>query len=601
MAKPKVRERRLRKLLISCLGDNAHRASSQLLHWEKFKGTEWTATRMKKMYQAALLVLNGSFSQAELLLRASGIATRKDRPWAPRGPWGNLFLDLPRIKSHASLRRKLAGLRCYTGLYLPVASKAQIRKARGCITGPGSGCCSNVHLRTPRMVEDHLGPLSLEGLSGSSRYFSGRFHIPGKEHLKRPFASMVLSLRVCGSVPPSVVDLLGDNALRRGAQKFQDQENIPGFGKIVFLQEGGAKGRVICLPSAWMQVYFRPLHNLLMRLVKSVESSTMEFGASCVLDQNKGAYLIKRWISEGRSTWCFDLRSATDRFPRSLQIEFLRKVGLGHWVKPLEEACEGKYWVPSARTYWSYSVGQPMGLAGSFPLFHLTHYSLLHEIAENYRARDCFAVLGDDVVISHKGVAEEYRRTILSLGVELSEEKSYGGGDLTEFAGFLATRRPDGSVAVFRPFKCNLGFDFAGLEVNLVHALGKAVRKWGTWWSKRLDLFRWSRPWRNPDLSPMIPEVEKLGTNFGVPTSRWHCAQALCLSRDPQLVRPYCGVDFSEVEYWALRRLAQVNDLAGPEIDTFSPEQYQEKEYLRKRNQFKSDRLISALLTSGIH
>lgn len=588
---------RLQKLLSPELGSNAQRVVSQIFHWETYKGPEWVATRLKKQYQAALLVLNGDLLEAAVLLKDSGIATRGDAPWRPKGPWGNIFLDLRRTKSGSKLRRKLATLRCYTGIYLPKASKKQFSKAKSCITGRG-GEGRIVSLVPPctSQIQDCGEPLSLEGLSGISKYFSGKYRV-SKEMSGRPFASMLLSLATVGDVPSSAIELLGDCRMRREAFDFQTWENIPGYGRITFLQEGGAKGRVVCLPSAWMQVYFRPLHRILMRVIQSLESRKSEQmpGWSCVLDQNVGAYQLQRWVRERRSTWCFDLRSATDRFPRSVQLQLLRQLGLSHWERPVQQACEGRYWCNLANSYWSYKVGQPMGLAGSFPLFHLTHYSLLSKIAERHHAKDCFLVLGDDVVISHKGVAESYREEILNLGVELSEEKSYGGGNLTEFAGFLVIRREDGSSTVFRPYKHGQGWTFRSKEVNLCHALGRKVRAWGPWWSRMYDLYRNSCTARNPDLSPLAPEAEELGT-YATPTSRWFLSLFQGLFRDPEGIQPSCRKDVSEMEIWGFMRLAQVNDLATPEKDTFDPKQYLDKEYLRKRTQFSADALIKRSL-----
>jgi hypothetical protein len=78
-----------------------------------------------------------------------------------------------------------------------------------------------------------------------------------------------------------------------------------------------------------------------------------------------------------------------------------------------------------------YAVGQPMGALSSWAMLALTHHVIVQYAAHLTRASDeqprwfgRYAVLGDDVVIADRRVAEVYLRVIESLGVKVGLSKS---------------------------------------------------------------------------------------------------------------------------------------------------------------------------------
>lgn len=92
----------------------------------------------------------------------------------------------------------------------------------------------------------------------------------------------------------------------------------------------------------------------------------------------------------------------------------------------------------------TYAVGQPMGALSSWALLALTHHAIVqfaayrvavHEAASYRWFRD-YAVLGDDVVIGNKAVAEAYLQILREIGVEAGLAKSViaRGKVLLEFA-----------------------------------------------------------------------------------------------------------------------------------------------------------------------
>lgn len=89
-----------------------------------------------------------------------------------------------------------------------------------------------------------------------------------------------------------------------------------------------------------------------------------------------------------------------------------------------------------------YSVGQGIGLYSSWALLAYTHHVLIRYCAnkagvQNYTS---YLVLGDDVVIAGKDVADIYVKVITDLGVEISLTKSILPGEVRngcEFASRL--------------------------------------------------------------------------------------------------------------------------------------------------------------------
>jgi len=526
-----VARKALCKFSTPVLDQKTPRFLDQLDHWLENKGVEWVSERWKVIRNAAHLVRSGKPEDAVKAMSDAGISVRKDHPIS-RGPFGLIQKAYIDAETPYRLRSCDALLRGYTGLFLSVESKKQVTKARDGITKPSSAIpdfslsitktVEKVSGHRPRSIPQDYSP-DMRGMSGIRTYYSAGIRIPRKLR-EEPFASAVVSSLTTGAVPDSVIRLLGDNPIRQRASGFQKYGAYPDtYGKISFLQEGGCKARVICLPSFWMQAYYKPLQDELIRRVVMEETdwSQKRLGISCVYDQNKGAYALQKWMDEKKELYSFDLSSATDRFPLDPQLGYLRGSGLESWVNPVHDAARGKYFVPSNGEVWSYSVGQPMGLNFSFPLFHLTHLAIIEawaNITSKDKPKPVYAVLGDDVIIADKELAKVYKEVITRIGVDISETKSLVSKNLQSFAGFSGVSTTHG-IQVFRPFKHSCDFSLKGKEVNLLATLGPKVRKWSGWWSRSFDQLHRTYPLRNPDLSPILtgPEWSKGMT----PGSRW--------------------------------------------------------------------------------
>ena len=291
------------------------------------------------------------------------------------------------------------------------------------------------------------------------------------------------------------------------------------MGRISAIQEQGAKARVVAMPSARLQYSFVPLHEYLVKLDKFLKSSVLR-------DQQRAIYGLCQHMDRGLPAFSTDLSSATDRFPRRVSEAMLEGMGLSEYAAAIEQVSSGTWESPWGDV--SYGTGQPMGLYGSFPLFHLSN-QMMADWATQEALKECrpgedvvrfpngkpFYTLGDDIVFSSPLVEMFYRKAMGQLDVPISEHKSYQG-NLTEFAGFVVTKAK-GKTFAFRPYKPPEGQRVTN-PVDFLAAMGTKARVISPVWEKRVTLF--SRTWsdRSPDLSPWVT------TDPENPTSHWDAA-----------------------------------------------------------------------------
>jgi len=430
---------------------------------------------------------------------------------------------------------------------------------------------------------------------GTSRYYGGDQTIKGLQRtmsvrrpdgslveIPRPFTSMAVSLVNFGLIPESLKELFPPLLLQQIAENRQRLANDPNVGKISFQQEGGCKARVVCQPSIWLQAYLRPLADFLLKVISMIEleqtRNPLVSGFSVLRDQVNGAELMSKWMREDKAIFSFDLSSATDRFPRSLQLAVLEGLGLKEWTKAIEDVAKSTFLCKEAARInpsgkpeeWSYTVGQPMGTSCSMPLFHLTHYMLLDVLAHNCQSPpNSFAVLGDDVIICDKKLAERYSSLIKELGLDISSSKSYittpgYSATLQTFAGFTSMylgggKEKGSSVFTWRPFKHGPNFKIEGRSISLLHSVGHRSRKWSDLWRNKYLLLKSSYIWRRLDLSPVTPETygfpvtEKqrlasigvLQPSLALPGADWMCS---LLQGQPPLT-PYYGDPGIKISY----------------------------------------------------
>jgi len=190
------------------------------------------------------------------------------------------------------------------------------------------------------------------------------------------------------------------------------------LGRLAFLPENGGKTRIIAIVDFWTQQSLKPFHEQLLSVISRIESD-------CTLNQNKG---FKRALnlSQGKPIHSFDLTSATDRFPLSLQKVLMDHL-YGSEISDLwETAISKRKWRVGKQDHFiSWGRGQPLGAYSSWVVFSYTHHLLVQFSAERVREDPMqYSLLGDDLMIWNDAVAKEYERLIKELDVPISQSKS---------------------------------------------------------------------------------------------------------------------------------------------------------------------------------
>jgi len=201
------------------------------------------------------------------------------------------------------------------------------------------------------------------------------------------------------------------------------------FGRLGFKEEPG-KIRVFAMVSILTQTLMYPLHKWIFDRLRHVPTDGT-FNQTAPIER-----LIKGFQEEEHWVASYDLSAATDRLPLALQVELLRPI-LGERLSQLwAYLLVGQpYGLPRSSGSWNlgfdrvfYAVGQPMGALSSWAMLALTHHALVQYAA--FRVNPVpgwfllYAVLGDDVVIADRVVAQEYLRIMKDIGVEIGLAKS---------------------------------------------------------------------------------------------------------------------------------------------------------------------------------
>jgi hypothetical protein len=189
-------------------------------------------------------------------------------------------------------------------------------------------------------------------------------------------------------------------------------------GHISFIADNGGKTRVVGIGNYWIQNTLKPLHDALFRSLRHISTDG-------TYDQISQASRVADATTRG-PVWSFDLTAATDRIPLIIQqdvMTFLSPTIGDLWTKILKSMIfenQGKG--------YKYAVGQPMGLYSSWASLATVHHFIVQYCSWRTGLNGPFlqyAVLGDDIAIWNKAVAEEYQRFMNVLDVSISEAKSY--------------------------------------------------------------------------------------------------------------------------------------------------------------------------------
>ena len=268
---------------------------------------------------------------------------------------------------------------------------------------------------------------------------------------------------------------------------------LPGFGgtfdlgKLGFKVEPAGKIRVFAMVDAISQMIMAPVHRLLFHILGKIPTDG-------TFDQLKPARTL---IAKGKIRfWSYDLSAATDRFPVELQrgvmalllgprmadlwVRLLvdRDYRVPRWISPKVPVPDG---TPEQIRY---GAGQPMGALTSWAAFSLTHHFLVQYAAYCVHWKATwfldYALLGDDIVLADKEVAEAYLILLDKIGVEYGLAKSLisstGGFEFAKRTFVAGKDASPISLLALGVAKADLGVMEQVLEHVGIRPLGETLR-----------------------------------------------------------------------------------------------------------------------------
>lgn len=224
-----------------------------------------------------------------------------------------------------------------------------------------------------------------------------------------------------------LVDLLGFKGYR-----FSDDP--PYVGKVHLIQNPGLKHRYVADGSQWLQHCLHPLGEALYNIVKIVPWDVTYY-------PDKHVPIIQQHLKQGKKCFCFDLSSATDRFPWELQKQVLENMSPGPIFSEAVSLYDTVVRLPfeynGSPITWN--RGQPLGIYPSFATFTLTHGLLLWGLMGFQPYKHQFFVHGDDLVILDEELAQKYSKALEDLNIPWSPDKSINSDRFAEMNSALIT------------------------------------------------------------------------------------------------------------------------------------------------------------------
>lgn len=213
--------------------------------------------------------------------------------------------------------------------------------------------------------------------------------------------------------------------------KFNIKPKVSNFpiGKLAFKEEAAGKLRVFAMVDVITQSLLEPLHLQLFELFKRLPND-------CTHDQDKGVAYARDLSLKYNCSYGFDLSAATDRLPLSSQVAILNSIFGSQfgdlWGKILVDRdyiiAPNDYELPEGNI--RYAVGQPMGALSSWAMLNLMHHLMIQFIAYHQGKTQFgewykdYIVLGDDLALFDKEVADRYLSLCKQLGVSINLSKS---------------------------------------------------------------------------------------------------------------------------------------------------------------------------------
>jgi hypothetical protein len=195
--------------------------------------------------------------------------------------------------------------------------------------------------------------------------------------------------------------------------------------KLSIVNDPEGKARIICIFDYWSQVSLKGIHDWALSQLRVIPQDRT-FDQDPFMINKEGPY------------YSIDLTAATDRFPIELQVALLEKLSSTSVAQAWKNVLTAhEVYVPWEKSSVFYKTGQPMGAYSSWAIFALTHHFVVQYSAKQEGLILPFSdymLLGDDIVIANKAVAERYISNMTDLGVGISLHKTHVSNDTYEFA-----------------------------------------------------------------------------------------------------------------------------------------------------------------------
>jgi hypothetical protein len=225
-------------------------------------------------------------------------------------------------------------------------------------------------------------------------------------------------------------------------------KHVDTLGKLHAIFESAGKIRIVAIVDYWTNFALKPLHDWMFSILEKLPTDA-------AFDQEGR---LREFTRKGYSTvYSVDLSAATDTIPTTLYHALLSPI-LGDrltslWLELLvgrnflvpKEALKEN---PSVTTV-KYTCGQPMGALSSWSSMALVHHALVQFSAimakemflttghflgflQEFRGKGIqikwfsdYLILGDDIAIADKGVADIYLSVAKALGIKINMKKSF--------------------------------------------------------------------------------------------------------------------------------------------------------------------------------
>jgi hypothetical protein len=204
------------------------------------------------------------------------------------------------------------------------------------------------------------------------------------------------------------------------------------LGRLHLKYEPAGKIRVFAMVDYWTQYALLPMHQALFKVLN-------RFGASDATFDQDGA--VRSFAGTCPEYYSYDLKSATDMIPISLYKlmfdEIWGKPVGDLWVSlmtdrefglPVKDPKNHEYYKYNNKYHISYTRGQPMGALSSWAALALLHHYIVqyaaYRVFNKIQTFTQYRVLGDDIVIGNREVAESYLKVCEEFSIPIGLAKS---------------------------------------------------------------------------------------------------------------------------------------------------------------------------------